>query len=100
MVTPAQHIGIEPPHELGAPARPGWPRNDAQRCYRGHLQGDPQAQARVHGYCSPSPAAGKREEPATPLDRPSQDVLGRIDESGEDIADLAMRLGNTFGPVG
>lgn len=66
VVTPAKHIGIERPPELGVPARPGWPRNDAQRSYRGHLQGDPQAQARVHGYYSPSPAAGKREGPATP----------------------------------
>ena len=29
-----------------------------------------------------------------------QDVLGRIEEAREDIAELALRLGNTYGPVG
>ncbi len=29
-----------------------------------------------------------------------EEVLARIDESYEDLADLALRLGNTYGPVG
>jgi hypothetical protein len=55
-VTPSRHIGVEPPPELGTPAHPGWPRHDAQRSYRGHPQGDPQARARAHGAWWPGVA--------------------------------------------
>ncbi len=29
-----------------------------------------------------------------------EEVFGRIDESKEDLADLALELGNTYGPLG
>lgn len=54
-VSPAQHLGLEPPPPLGTPAHPGWPAHSEFRHHAGHPQGDPQARARAHGRWTPGP---------------------------------------------
>ncbi len=52
-VSPAQHLGLEPPPPLGTPAHPGWPAHADFRQHVGHPQGDPQARERAHGRWRP-----------------------------------------------
>jgi hypothetical protein len=55
-VSPAQHLGLEPPPPLGTPAHPGWPAHAEFRQHAGHPQGDPQARERAHGRWRPGTA--------------------------------------------
>ncbi|TAN26546.1 MAG: hypothetical protein EPN30_04205 [Actinomycetota bacterium] len=52
-VSPAAHLGIEPPPPLGVPAHPNWPKHSSFSKYAGHPQGDPQARERSHGRWTP-----------------------------------------------
>ena len=52
-VSPAAHLGIEPPPPLGTPAHPNWPKHSSFSKYAGHPQGDPQARERSHGRWAP-----------------------------------------------
>jgi len=52
-VSPAEHLGLEPPPPLGTPAHPGWPPHSDSRLYAGHPQADPQARARSHNRWNP-----------------------------------------------
>ncbi|HUY74098.1 MAG TPA: DUF6282 family protein [Candidatus Dormibacteraeota bacterium] len=53
-VTPAEHLGLEPPPPLGTPAHPGWPPHSQFRHHAGHPQGDPQARDRAHNRWAPT----------------------------------------------
>lgn len=54
--SPAAHLGLEPPPELGTPAHPDWPAHSDSRTYVGFPQADPQARERAHARWSPSRA--------------------------------------------
>ena len=53
-VTPARHLGLEPPPPLGTPAHPGWPPHGSGPSYAGYPQADPSARARSHGTHRPA----------------------------------------------
>jgi predicted TIM-barrel fold metal-dependent hydrolase len=53
-VTPAEHLGLEPPPSLGTPAHPGQVPADGDRRYAGHPQADPLARARSWGMSPPA----------------------------------------------
>lgn len=52
-VSPAKHLGLEPPPPLGTPAHPDWPPHGEFRHHAGHPQGDPQARERAHSRWRP-----------------------------------------------
>lgn len=90
VVTPAKHIGIERPPELGVPARQAGPAMTPSASTAATSRATPRPRPACTAI-TPHPPRPVRGKGLPPLDRPSQDVLGRIDESGEDIAELAMR---------
>jgi hypothetical protein len=61
-VTPAAHLGLEPPPTLGTPVHPGWPAHGESRRYVGHPQGDPQARDRAHNRWRPELDATSRPQ--------------------------------------